>query len=268
MFREHVAVSGTCGAALAAGMWVATPIDGVQAGVAFTLVGVGGALPDLDSDRGRPIQELTALLGAAVPFVLVRRFAEVARSFDAIVGLGILTYLLVRYGGGWLLRKTTVHRGMFHSLPAMMISGLLTYLAYKSPEPGIRLLMATAVMTGFASHLMLDEWCSVDWRGLRPRLKKSAGTAIKWAGDYPSATVACYSLLGVCLYATAIDSDLIEVNRVGVPQRVADLPREAGPWMAVSPETGERVMVEGQANREFGDDPVRTVERSGAIVVR
>ncbi|MFH5806689.1 metal-dependent hydrolase [Alienimonas sp. DA493] len=267
MFREHVAVSGTCGAALAAGMWIATPIDGVQAGVAFTLVAVGGTLPDLDSDRGKPIQELTALLGAAVPFVLVRRFAEVARSFDAIVGLGILTYLAVRYGGGWLLRKLTVHRGMFHSLPAMMISGLLTYLAYKSPEPGIRLLMATAVMTGFASHLVLDEWCSIDWRGLTPRLKSSAGTAIKWAGDRPAGTVACYALLAVSFYAVLIDGDLIEVNRVGVPQRVADQPREPGPWMAVSPETGERAPVEDQ-EEGFGDDPVRTVERSGAIVIR
>ena len=238
MFREHVAVSGTCGAALAGGMWVATPIDAVQAGVAFTLVGIGGALPDLDSDRGRPIQELTALLGAAVPFVLLRRFAEFAGSFDAIVGLGIFTYVCVRYGGGWILRRLTVHRGMFHSLPAMMVSGLLAFLAYKSPDPGVRMLMATSVMTGFASHLVLDEWCSVDWRGLRPRLKKSAGTAIKWAGSDPSATVACYALLGVSLYAAAIDGDLIEVNRLGVPQPVASKPKP-GPWIAVSPDTGE-----------------------------
>ena len=265
MFREHLAVSGACGTALAAGMWVATPIDAVQAGVAFTLTGVGGALPDLDSDRGRPIQELTALLGAAVPFVLVRRFAELAHSFDAIVGMGILTYLLVRYGGGWALRKITVHRGMFHSLPAMMIAGLLTFLAYKSPEPGVRMLMATAVMTGFASHLMLDEWCSVDWRGLRPRLKKSAGTAIKWAGDYPSATFACYALLGVSLYATAIDGDLIEVNRYGLPRKVDDR-RAPGPWLAVSPETGHAVAVEEPAARD--DDPVRVVEARGAVVVR
>ena len=270
MFREHVAVSGACGTALAAGMWVATPIDAVQAGVAFTLVGIGGALPDLDSDRGRPIQELTALLGAAVPFVLVRRFAEFAHSFDAIVGMGIFTYLCVRYGGGWALRKLTVHRGMFHSVPAMMISGLLTFLAYKSPNSGVRLLMATSVMTGFASHLMLDEWCSVDWRGLRPRLKKSAGTAIKWAGDHKRATVACYTLLGVSLYAVAIDGDLIEVNRLGVPQRVADR-KEPKPWVAVSPETGDMIAVQamdGLNDAAAESDPVRVVEAKGAVVVR
>ena len=221
MFREHVAVSGTCGAAYAAGMWAATPIDAVQAGVAGTLVCVGGALPDLDSDHGKPIQELTALLGAVVPLVLLRRFAEAAHSFDALVGLGIVTYCLVRYGGGWALRKLTVHRGMFHSLPAMGISGTLTYLAYKNPDVGVRLLMATGVMTGFASHLMLDEWCSVDWKGLTPRLKKSAGTAIKWAGDRPSATVACYALLLGSVYVTAIDGGLIEVSSIGLPQPIA-----------------------------------------------
>ena len=262
MFREHVAVSAACGTALGAGMWVATPIDGVQAGVCATLTTVGGVLPDLDSDHGRPIQELTALLGAAVPFVLVRRFAEFAHSFDAIVGLGIVTYVVVRFGGGKLLRTLTVHRGMFHSLPAMAVSGLLTFLAYKSPEAGVRLLMGTGVMTGFASHLMLDEWRSVDWRGLRPRLKKSAGTAIKWAGDYPSATFACYLLLAGSLYAAAIDTDLIEVNRVGLPRPIAGA-KPAGPWMAVSPETGETAFVE-----EPGEDPVRTVEARGAVVVR
>jgi len=267
MFREHVAVSGACGATLAAGMWVATPIDGVQAGVAFTLVAVGGTLPDLDSDRGKPIQELTALLGAAVPFVLVRRFAEIAHSFDAIVGMGILTYLCVRYGGGWLLRKLTVHRGMFHSLPAMMIAGLATFLAYKSPNTGVRLLMATSVMTGFASHLMLDEWCSIDWKGLKPRLKSSAGTAIKWAGDYPAATVVCYSLLGVCMYAAAVDGGLIEVNGRGLPQRVSDR-RDPGPWMVVEPETGRVLSVEKTEGPKEDDDPVRMVERQGGVVIR
>ncbi|MEM9701375.1 MAG: metal-dependent hydrolase [Planctomycetota bacterium] len=267
MFREHVAVSTATGATLATGMWLATPIDGVQAGVAFTLCGVGGMLPDLDSDNGRPIQELTALLGAAVPFVLVRRFAEIAHSFDAIVGLGICCYVIVRYGGGWLLKTLTVHRGMFHSLPAMMIVGLLTYLGYKSPEVGIRMLMATAVMTGFASHLLLDEWYSVDWRGLKPRLKKSAGTAIKWASDRPGATATCYLLLLASLYATAIDGDLIEVNRLGLPQPAAEK-KTPRPWVAVSPETGEAVVAEMPGDPTDVQDPVCMVEAQGGVVLR
>ena len=226
-FREHVTVSAACGCAYGAGMWTATPIDGVQAGVAGVLCGVAGMLPDLDSDRGRPIRELTALLGATVPFVAVRRLAEFGHSFDSIVGLGIIIYACVRYGGAWCLRRFTVHRGMFHSLPAMAIAGLLCFLAYKSPDFGVRLLMGTGVMVGFASHLLLDEWYSVSWSGFAPRLKKSAGTAVKWAGDNHAATLACYALLAVAAYAAAVDSGVVRVNRAGVPQRIAAEPAPA-----------------------------------------
>ena len=223
-FREHVTVSAACGCAYGAGMWAFTPIDGVQAGVAGVLTGVAGMLPDLDSDRGRPIRELTALLGATVPFVAVRRLAAVGHSFDSVVGLGILIYVAVRYGGAWCLRRFTVHRGMFHSLPAMVIAGALAFLAYQSPHPGVRLLMGTGVMVGFASHLALDEWHSVSWRGFAPRLKKSAGTAVKWASGDVGATLTCYALLLVCLYAAAVDGGLVNVNEAGVPRRVAAEP--------------------------------------------
>ena len=221
-FREHVTVSAACGLAYGTGMWAGTPVDVVQAGVAGVLTGVAGMLPDLDSDHGRPIRELTSLLGATVPFVLVRRIAETGGGIDCVVAVGIVLYIAVRYGGGYLLRRLTVHRGMFHSLPAMVIAGLLTFLAYDAPNPGVRLLMATGVMVGFASHLMLDEWYSVSWSGFAPRLKKSAGTAVKWASDNWAATVACYALLAVCTYAAAVDGGLIRVDRTGVPQRIAD----------------------------------------------
>ena len=219
-FREHVTVSGACGAAYGLGMYATTPIDVTQACVAGTLTGVAGMLPDLDSDNGRPIRELTSLVAAAVPFVLVRRFVSWTGSFDGVVFLGILTYGLIRYGGANLLRQVTVHRGMFHSLPAMLIAGLLTFLAYKSGEVGGRLLMGTGVMVGFASHLMLDEWYSVSWGGGGPRLKASAGTAVKWAGPDGSANLACYALLCVSAYAVAVDGGLIAVDRLGVPQKV------------------------------------------------
>ena len=222
MFREHLAVSCACGTALGAGMWVGTPATAAQAGVAATLTAVGGMLPDLDSDAGRPIREVTALLGAAVPMVAVRRLIEVGHSLDAAVGLGILSYWAVRYGGSFLLKRWTVHRGMFHSVPAMVVAGLLAFLAYAHPHPGVRLLMATAVMTGYASHLMLDEWRSVDWSGLTPRLKSSAGTAVKWAGPDAGANAVCYTLLACCAYAAAASGDLIDVDARGLPVRQPD----------------------------------------------
>ena len=34
------------------------------------------------------------------------------------------TYLLVRFGVSELFKRITVHRGMYHSIPAMLIAGL------------------------------------------------------------------------------------------------------------------------------------------------
>ena len=65
---------------------------------------------------------------------------------------------------------------MWTQIPAVLIAGELTFLAYHSPSGATRLFLAGAVAFGFLSHLVLDEIYSVDFRGLTLRLKPSAGT--------------------------------------------------------------------------------------------
>ena len=45
----------------------------------------------------------------------------------------------IRYGVANVFRKLTVHRGMYHSIPAMLVAGLCVYLAYHSADRGIDL---------------------------------------------------------------------------------------------------------------------------------
>jgi hypothetical protein len=94
----------------------------------------------------------------------------------------ILAYAFVKYGGAFLLGKLTVHRGMFHSIPALLIASELTFLGYHSEEMRVRVLMAVGVGIGFLSHLVLDEMYSVQWDGMKVRLASSAGTAMKFFG--------------------------------------------------------------------------------------
>ena len=230
-FREHITFSGLCGLGYGAGMYSLTPVSPVQAAVAGTLTCVAGMLPDLDSDHGRPIRELTALCAAALPALLARRFAQWTGEVDGVVFLSILTYVLVRYVGANLLRRVTIHRGMFHSLPAAIIAAEITYLSYVSPHVGVKMLMGTGVLLGFCSHLVLDELYSVTWRGLRPRLKSSAGTAVKWFGEYFFANAACYGLLIFLTYCTLVQGGLVEGMQVD-HSRVA-----AGPDDLRSPAT-------------------------------
>jgi membrane-bound metal-dependent hydrolase YbcI (DUF457 family) len=46
-------------------------------------------------------------------------------------------------------RKLTVHRGMFHSIPALIIAAEVTFLAYHSDDIKVRMLMAIGTGLGF-----------------------------------------------------------------------------------------------------------------------
>jgi membrane-bound metal-dependent hydrolase YbcI (DUF457 family) len=193
-FRMHITVSTLCG--LGYGAAAVKPL-GFAPETAFLAAGitaVGGMLPDLDSDSGVPVRELSGLAAAVIPLLLVPRLDATGMSTDGILAtLGFL-YLLIRYGLGFVLRRCSVHRGMFHSIPAMLIFGLLVYLEYHGGMR-TRLLLAGGVMLGFLSHLVLDEIYAVDFNGVRLRLNQFAGSALKFASPSWVATCVCYGLL-------------------------------------------------------------------------
>src|SRR5206468_1768640 len=88
-----------------------------------------------------------------------------------------------------------VHRGMFHSIPALLVAGLGVFLVYRPADEVVRWFVAGGVMLGFLSHLVLDELCSVDFTGARVRLNKYAGSALKFWSTSATATFTCYLLL-------------------------------------------------------------------------
>jgi membrane-bound metal-dependent hydrolase YbcI (DUF457 family) len=195
-FRTHITVSGVCGVVYggAAVQPLGFPPD--AAILAAGLATVGGMLPDLDSDSGVPVRELFGLAAIVGPLLLVPRLVHMDLSRETILAAMLFGYAIIRYPIANLFRWFTVHRGMYHSLPAMAIAGLCVYLAYHSPDRRIRLLLAGGVMLGFLSHLVLDEIYSVDWRGVRIKLKASAGSAVKLASTSVPATATCYLILG------------------------------------------------------------------------
>jgi hypothetical protein len=169
------------------------------------LTTLGGLLPDLDSDSGVPVREVFGLAAAAVPLVLFRRVHEMGFTIEqTLVLLGGL-YLLIRYGASAVFKRLTVHRGMFHSIPAMLIVGLLVFLLSHGPELESRLYLACGTMLGFLSHLALDEIYSIDFMGLKVRLNKFAGSALKFASSSWMATTFTYLLLVVLSVAAWLD---------------------------------------------------------------
>jgi membrane-bound metal-dependent hydrolase YbcI (DUF457 family) len=209
-YREHISVSGVLGAFYGVGSVLVFGFSPVQGALAGILTWVAGMLPDLDSQTGKPVREVSSLIAAVVPLVMMQHLLDWAGDTEMAVLLGVLTYALIRYGGAMLLAKVSVHRGMFHSIPALLIASEVAYLGYKHDSIYVKLLMAGGVALGFFSHLLLDEMYSVEWTGVRLKLNKAAGSALKYVGKRFVPNVITYALLALFTYAILIDIGLIQ----------------------------------------------------------
>lgn len=185
-------VSTATGAALsAAGYQAGLPLDTCL--VAGSLCSVSGMLPDLDSNSGRPLREATAMGAAVVPMLMVDRLQRLNLNHDSMVLIAILTYVTIRFVLAEIFRRYTVHRGMWHSLPAAAICGMIAFLVISNEDIGIRCYKTAAVVLGFLSHLILDELWSVDFKLGTYRFKQSFGTALKLWGNNRFANVTTYA---------------------------------------------------------------------------
>jgi hypothetical protein len=200
-FKTHITTSTLLGIGGGAGAFAFYHVPLPTCALAAGLCGVSGMLPDLDSGPGRPLRESTAFAAAVVPMMLIDRMEQFGLAPETIVLLGGAIYLLIRFGLGWLLRNFTVHRGMFHSLPAAIIAAELTFLVCSHEHEDIahRIFNAVAVFTGFMSHLLLDEIWSLDF--MHARIKKSFGTAMKFWGDSFVPNLAAYVILAALTFA-------------------------------------------------------------------
>jgi hypothetical protein len=196
-FKMHVGTSSACGVAYAgAGMALGVPWD--SALVAGGLCGVSGMLPDLDSGSGRPLRETMGFAAAVVPMLLVDRFQQLGLSYEQLVLATGGLYLLIRYGVAKLLAKYTVHRGMFHSIPAALTFAGVAFQVCGCSDLHLRYYKAGAVLLGVMSHLVLDEIYSIQLGGIRGvRPKSSSGTALKFWGSSMWANISAYGKLAI-----------------------------------------------------------------------
>ena len=225
-YRQHISVSGLCGigyGSAATLLFGFTPVQGALAGV---LTWVAGMLPDLDSQSGKPVREIFSLLAAAAPLCMIGRLMQWGGNVEGATLLAVLVYVSIRYGGAILLGALSVHRGMFHSIPAMLIAAELTFLAFDSDRVIVKLLMAGGVAIGFVSHLILDEMYSVEWTGIRIKLNKYAGSAMKMIGPRVMPNLVTYSLLAVLTYASLVDCGLLK--EPGTERKASPALRQAG----------------------------------------
>ena len=217
-FRMHVSTSTLlgCGYAGVLSVGYGVPVD--TAIVSGAMCGFAGMLPDIDSDYGVPLRETMAFTAAVLPMMLVARFQSLHLSHDAMALAAVGMYLLIRFGVTKLIRRFTVHRGMFHSIPAMLIFAGLAFLVTGASPIEVRCYKAGGVMAGFMSHLVLDEIYAVEWKGGRWRFKKSFGTAIKFWSDDAWSNFSTYAKLAIVAMLIVGEPSVMEQIEARNPQ--------------------------------------------------
>jgi membrane-bound metal-dependent hydrolase YbcI (DUF457 family) len=127
--------------------------------------------------------------------LLIDRFQQMGLPPASMVLAGALVYLAIRFGLAWFLKNYTVHRGMFHSIPAVAIVAIIGYLVTGCAQMTTRYFHAGALAAGYLSHLVLDEIYSVDLKNVR--IKSSFGTALKFWGRSLWGNVSVYAKLAL-----------------------------------------------------------------------
>ena len=194
-FRAHLSVSTLLGLGYGGAALMRYDVPLPSCVLAAGLCGLSGMLPDIDSGPGRPLREITTLLAAVVPTMLYHQATGLGLSPESMILLGAALYALIRFGLAEVLKRCTVHRGMFHSLPAVAIFGELAFLALRGEGPALGGFLAGGVVLGAASHLVLDELADVTWHG-RLLQGKGFGAAIKFFGHDWLLNLLVYAVLG------------------------------------------------------------------------
>jgi len=261
-FKTHIGTSTLVGIGYgAAGYLAGVPTSTCL--VAGGLCSVSGMLPDLDSDSGVPVREMMAFMAAVVPALMLPRFMLMGWGPEQIALAAAGIYLGIRFGVAELFKRYTVHRGMWHSLPAAATVGLLAFLIVSGDSAEIRLFKTGSVVLGFITHLVLDEFWSVNVRRGRLKIKKSLGTAIKlWTRRSVWANVSAYGKLIVLIAAVIGDPYLMQ--QLGA--RRPNLPQSPQEWFEQFVDRGAEVFL-GAAEDATTEEPAPVADDEAAPAI-
>jgi LexA-binding, inner membrane-associated putative hydrolase len=202
-FREHVLFSSLLGVGYSVAL-KGYGIEPAHAVLAGGVCGVSGMLPDLDSDSGKPIRELFGVTAAVVPLLLFQRLRDAGFTGEQTILAAAVIYLAIRFGAAWLFKHLTVHRGMFHSLPAALIVAELTLLAHDCPGQLGNLALAGGALLGFLSHLVLDDIYGLKHLGAALHGNRAPERGLKLFSRSAPASMAAWLLLGVLTYTVGV----------------------------------------------------------------
>ena len=198
-WKGHLSFGAVCGGAYSAmttyqnlDLWPLAPALG-------GVVVIGALLPDLDSDTSKPVQVLFRTLSViASLFVGLFLFLLQVPAIHCFISGPFAAYILVHLVVLPLFNRLSSHRGMFHSLPAAAVSGLLCWLVLRltSLSTTTTFLLSLGIAIGYLSHLVLDKlWGKVTFSGAAFTNTHKQGGPLKLYSKNIIATGVTYFLL-------------------------------------------------------------------------
>ena len=206
-YKAHFAFGVLTAACVAVVMLVISWVSLRVMPLVFLLAVIGSMLPDIDSDTGLPVRLLFGTLAVAtIGLALFYTMNSTATSWlqQGLIGVGAGLFVYFIIGG--IFKHFTEHRGVFHSIPAALVMGLVAMSISGLLGLGekLALVVGLAITAGYLSHLVLDEINStVNLSGIPFKPKKSLGTALKLTGGSKMMTTAIYVALVVFLVMNA-----------------------------------------------------------------
>lgn len=199
-FRTHIGLGVVIGVAFVVAGLIYSFLASPEAAIwIFLAVLIGSFLPDLDLDDGIPFRIIFGLFGAGLAglaFLIFYQGGE--RDIKLLVFIPLFVFTFVRFIGGYVFQNMTRHRGMFHSVPAAVLAGLIAILLAEHCRAfrDEKILIGLAVSAGYLGHLILDEiFSSVNLSGYSIFPKKSFGSALKFYSSSALANFLFYFLV-------------------------------------------------------------------------
>lgn len=189
-FKVHIAVSATLGVTGAA-LGMSWQQWGADVSMLAGLCGfAGGMMPDLDSDSGKPVRIAGGLAGLVLSIGLIYFLHRMNTPPLTIALTGAAMLFILNTAGVKAFKTMTRHRGMFHSIPAVLIFG--SALAGIFAPLGFRAASGAALvgMAGFVSHLILDGVFSLTLKPFKLWSKDRLASCFAWLLAVSGLTVA------------------------------------------------------------------------------
>lgn len=159
----------------------------------------GGLAPDLDHDASVPLKSVFKIISLGIPVILIHKHPELHATLLQIIGSFILLSTFIYFPIRWIFTKLTTHRGIFHSIPAILIFGEIVFLLVgrKMQDLPYQQAMGISASVGYLTHLLLDEYSSLNFNGHRFKPKRSLGTALDLFKPNRTVTLMAYIILGI-----------------------------------------------------------------------